>query len=858
MLERIRTWLTPTSSDFDLAYRQFILNVVLVGLAVPGFFFGISILALWALGRTPLLGALIGLGVQPFYFLSYWLCQRERIRLAAHIPVGVVFLGMAAATFVLGVGHVTTIGMAMAVTVAGVLIGLPASLLFMLLSVAVYLSAGMLQAAGMLRTAVSPARQYLADSIGLGFGLSVLVILIWLANRELLRALKGRRVHQAALESERRYSALVENISLGAYRSSIEHGGSILLANPAFMKMFGMRSEEDLKRFRLVDLHQNPQDRDRFLEQLAARGRVSGVELPLQRVDGEPIWGSVTAHIVELDEQDGAPHIDGMIEDVTQRKQAEEALRESQRALTTLMGNLPGMAYRCQNNRQWTMEFVSQGCLSLTGYESEELLYDQDVSYGELIHREDRESVWQGVQSALARDERFELVYRIHTKSGEEKWVWEQGCGVFDPDGEVVALEGFINDVTQAHNTELELRAANRRLESALESLEKTQRRVILQERLAAVGQLAAGIAHDFSNALMPIMLYGEAMLRASDLSPDNRKRVETILQQARHATTLTQQILDFGRRGLMRLEVIDLKELLEGFSQLLRRTLPESIDLTFEAGDGSYAINGDRARIQQALMNLAINARDAMPDGGRLDIQLSDVRVREGEAPPYRDMPPGRWLVVRFEDSGEGIHPAQIGHIFEPFFTTKDPGAGSGLGLAQVYGIVKQHGGYIKAESELDVGACFTIYFPAVYRFEQESAPAQDLDFRAIQHETILVVEDDLSSRQALSEILESMDYQVLQAATGRKALELYRPGEVDLVISDLIMPQMGGLELLIALREVDPNVKLAVLTGYPLEEGGQNLLEEGIVAWAHKPLNFDGIARLVRDGLRARDGSS
>jgi PAS domain S-box-containing protein len=382
----------------------------------------------------------------------------------------------------------------------------------------------------------------------------------------------------------------------------------------------------------------------------------------------------------------------------------------------------------------------------------------------------------------------------------------------------------------------------------------KLQRRVELQERLAAVGQLAAGIAHDFNNIVGAMILFGEMLLAEEGLTESARDRIRLIVEQAHRAAELTQQILDFGRKSIVERRPIDLVRFLRDFERLVGRTLPQPIGVQIESDGSAFTISGDPGRLQQALLNLTLNARDAMPEGGRLSFQLEHLVVSEG-APPYRDMHPGPWVLLSVSDTGSGI-PFEIQpHIFEPFFTTKPVGEGTGLGLSQVYGIVKQHDGYIDVHSGPGRGTSFLIYFP-----EMPAAPEMTEAVRADEAlgsgETILVVEDDDAARSAIGETLQRMDYHVILAEDGARALESFDAAgdRIALVISDVVMPHMGGMELFRELRKRKPDVRALLVTGYPLGNDTRELLEAGNAGWIQKPFDSRTLGARIRRMLRPR----
>jgi len=385
----------------------------------------------------------------------------------------------------------------------------------------------------------------------------------------------------------------------------------------------------------------------------------------------------------------------------------------------------------------------------------------------------------------------------------------------------------------------------------------EAQARIQQQERVAAVGQLAGGIAHDFNNLLTTIILYAQMPLGRSDLPPDITQAFETILDESRKATRLVQQVLDFSRRSPIEVKAVDLVPFIKEAVRMLERTIPESISLLLEVAAGEHAapltVNADPTRIQQVLMNLVVNARDAMPEGGVLRIGLSDLEVEPGQQPPVAEMEPGRWICLAVSDTGTGIPPHLLPHIFEPFFTTKPRGEGSGLGLAQVHGIVQQHNGHADVETELGRGTTFRVYLPAYRPDEREIA--QEEAARPMPEgrgETILLVEDNEKVRQAGQMTLQSLNYRVLTARNGQEALEVCRSaGKVDLVLTDVVMPEMGGVKLTQELRKMDPGLRVLVLTGYLMPGDMEQLGNLDIHGIVHKPLDAQTLAQTVRQAL-------
>lgn len=390
--------------------------------------------------------------------------------------------------------------------------------------------------------------------------------------------------------------------------------------------------------------------------------------------------------------------------------------------------------------------------------------------------------------------------------------------------------------------------ASIRDLTETKQALEKAQ----LQDRLAAVGRLAAGIAHDFNNILGTITLYSELLMRSQDLPEAEQQRLKTMIQQSRRGANLVSQILDFSRRSVVQRHAMDLAPFLKDLTTLLSRTLPETIRIGLELGDDRYVIEADPTRLQQVIMNLSVNARDAMPDGGELRIVVDRFQLDDRSTPPFRGMPAGNWIRLRLIDTGSGIQSEDLPKVFEPFFTTKQPGAGTGLGLAQVYGLVKQHDGYIDVASEVGAGTTFTIYLPSSKRKSQQRSIEPGVSSPGA-GETILLVEDDEATRHAVAEILNSLHYDVISSTTGRQALAIYErdPAGIDLVLSDLVMPDMGGAALFEELSRSHDGVKLLLMTGYPMEDQTRELLNRRRVDWIQKPFSSQIVAEKVRSLL-------
>jgi signal transduction histidine kinase/ActR/RegA family two-component response regulator len=398
-----------------------------------------------------------------------------------------------------------------------------------------------------------------------------------------------------------------------------------------------------------------------------------------------------------------------------------------------------------------------------------------------------------------------------------------------DESGKIVNYVAVKRDVTQEVALEGQLRQA---------------------QKMEAIGQLSGGVAHDFNNILT--VIHGSAsLLLAGILKPEEqRDYIDSILQASGRAATLTRQLLLFSRKEVMQPAILDLNDVVVQISKMLQRTLGEDISLVVHCDPGLPALRADRGMIEQVLLNLAVNARDAMPKGGRLVVSTGTEWARSKAEEQDPDQPSKVHVWLEVTDDGCGIPAENLPHIFEPFFTTKPVGKGTGLGLATVYGIVEQHGGRIGVSSELGKGTRFHVSLPASPESSVELNPLAAPTGMPTGNETLLVVEDDLSVRQMVSQNLERCGYTVLRAETGPAAMEVWAAhrDQIDLLLTDLIMPGgMNGVELARMLQAQKPQLKVLLTSGYPAKAGEGTTLIEG-VTFLPKPYPFDKLAQTVR----------
>ena len=443
----------------------------------------------------------------------------------------------------------------------------------------------------------------------------------------------------------------------------------------------------------------------------------------------------------------------------------------------------------------------------------------------------------------------FEL--RLNRADSTHFWVSVKAIKVADQPGTRLV----VSDITKRKEAEQALQTSYESLEKALAQLQAAQEELVQKERLAAVGQMAAGIAHDFNNILAVIILQTQLGQITKDM-PKLQARLKIILQQSENAATLIQQILDFSSRAIIQPKPLDLVTFLEDQITLIQPTLPEGIHLNLAVASDTCIVLADHSRFRQLFTNLTLNALDAMPNGGQIFISAKPQHVTEN--PPLPNMSAGNWIEISVKDTGMGISPDALLHIFEPFFTTKTPGKGTGLGLAQVYGIVKQHKGFIDVQSTLGQGTTFIIYLPGLIT-PQDTGPltlsSPDKNMPMGHGETVLIVEDNTLLREVLVSTLEEMNYQTQTAGNGIEALQVLQESaqDISVILSDLIMPEMGGEVLFRAIRQQGLTTPVIMISGQPMElEFIQALLADGLAGYVTKPPNLEKLALLLEQALQ------
>jgi len=442
-------------------------------------------------------------------------------------------------------------------------------------------------------------------------------------------------------------------------------------------------------------------------------------------------------------------------------------------------------------------------------------------------HRALREQVMQ--------EGRFKTIDVIrHKKDGSLIHINLSTAPLRDAKGDICGIMGIMVDITERKQLEEQLRQA---------------------QKMEAIGQLTGGIAHDFNNMLTVIMGYSELTLHS--LRPDDpaRVNVEQIEQAGERASLLTRQLLAFGRKQVLQPKVLDLNAVLTNLDQMLQRLIGEDIDLVTVLAPGVGRVHADPSQVEQVIMNLAVNARDAMPRGGKLTIETANVELDDAYARRHGPVQPGAYVLLAVSDTGCGMDRDTQARIFEPFFTTKEPGKGTGLGLSTVYGIVKQSGGYIWVYSEVGRGTTFKIYLPRVEAVAKAVEPSREATGSVRGSETILLVEDDAGIRALVRQVLAQSGYQVLEAHHGKHAIQIceQHAGPIHLLVTDMVMPEMSGTETAGHLTSLRPDLKVLFLSGYADEAVHRHGMLAAGANFLPKPFTPAVLARKVREVLDA-----
>jgi len=626
-----------------------------------------------------------------------------------------------------------------------------------------------------------------------------------------------KRVEQKLRKSEERYRMLFKQSPLGIIH--FDQKGVVVDCNEKFVEIMGS-SREKLIGFNM-------------LQSLRDKKMLSAVKTALSGGTGyyEGDYLSVTggkltpmrAIYNRITSEEGS-FLGGvsLYEDITERKRAEEELRDSEEHLKTILNSIQA-GIVCINAETHTIVDANPAAIEMIGAPKEQII-------GHVCHKYICPA-GKGKCPITDLGEQVDNSEKILlTKTGAEIPILKTVTPIL-LNGQAHLLDIFIN-ITEKKKLEAQLQQA---------------------QKMEAVGTLAGGIAHDFNNILQAISGYTQILLMGKGIDNPDYEKLGAIEKSAQRASDLTKQLLIFSRKVESKLRPMDLNKETEQVSKILERTIPKMINIELHLAENLNIINADPAQIEQILMNLGVNARDAMPNGGRLIFETENVILDEHYCKIHLGSNPGRYVKLSISDTGHGMDKETLKHIFDPFYTTKETGKGTGLGLAMVYGIVKSHNGYIMCYSEPDEGTIFKIYFPVIEKEIERVEPKEEKVYIKGGNETILLVDDEEAIRELGKSVLTSFGYTVLMASDGETALDVYRERkeEINLVILDIIMPGMGGRKCLEELLKINPELRIMIASGYSMNGPSKEVLKAGAKGFIGKPYNINQILKAVRETL-------
>ncbi|MBT3294679.1 MAG: PAS domain S-box protein [Verrucomicrobia bacterium] len=602
----------------------------------------------------------------------------------------------------------------------------------------------------------------------------------------------------------------------------------LLLVNDAFCEMFDLSRADIIGRTLAEDV--TPEERAHFLEidrQVILTGQDNVTEESLTVRDLET--RIVSTRKSRFTDSRGSRFLVGVIRDMTHRKKAEEVLQEKESWLQGFFDNAAiGIAIADPTGHFLQ---VNEHYQDMFGYTNREELFKKTV--GELTHSDDRPSTREAQQMLASGKVPFiQLEKRYLRKDGTFFWSHASVVPIRDADGRITAFVAILQDITERRQMEEHLRQS---------------------EKMEAIGQIAGGVAHDFNNQLGGIMNFADLLLSKTK-DEELHRYIDAIIRSCTRGKDLTGQLLAFSRKGKYQSVPVDIHQTISEVVSILQHSVDRRIAIRQHLDANPATTVGDPTQLQNALLNLGLNARDAMAEGGELVFTTGAVRLDEEHCNKSRsDIAQGDYLKVTVADSGTGMDEATRTKIFEPFFTTKDVGKGTGMGLASVYGTVVNHHGAIEVDSEVGKGTTMTVYLPLSQQEAQEDRATVSAGAAKSSGARILLVDDEKSVRIGTGELLRGRGYKVVTAENGVEAVEYYGKSwqHIDLVIIDMNMPVMNGRDTLIAMREMNPEVKAILATGYSLDANAQEILDEGALSHIQKPYRVDDLVRQMEQAL-------
>ncbi|OLC07756.1 MAG: hypothetical protein AUH42_02935 [Gemmatimonadetes bacterium 13_1_40CM_70_11] len=641
---------------------------------------------------------------------------------------------------------------------------------------------------------------------------------------------------EALRASEERYGSVVAALAEGIVFMDADF--RLRASNASAERILGLTAEQIGGRTsfdpRWRGIHEDgspfPGDTHPIVMSLRTGQPCSNVIMGVHKPSGELTWISInTQPLFRPGERTPYAAVASFF-DVTERKQAEDALRATQSRLRDVLASSTAVVYATKLTAEgYAPSWVSENVTRVLGYDVSDAL--DPKWWAAHLHPSDRRRVLAELSTLLTTGE-LTLEYRFQGKNGTYRWVHDEARLLRDSAGLPIEVFGAWLDITERKQLEEQFHQA---------------------QKMEAVGRLAGGVAHDFNNLLTAILGSADLMLDSLRAGVPEREEVEEIRKAALRAADLTHQLLAFSRQQVIAPTVLNPNDVVANMDKLLRRLLGEDVELRAVLAPDLATVKADSSQLEQVVLNLAVNARDAMPNGGKLTIETQNVELDVAYARGHVSSQPGDYVMLAVSDTGVGMDAATQARIFEPFFTTKEKGKGTGLGLATVYGIVKQSGGWIWVYSEPGHGTTFKIYLPRVAEAAAPAAPSPAPPASVRGSETVLVVEDDEMIRHLVQRVLKANGYTVLVAASGRDAERVagQHQGPIHLLMTDVVMPGMNGREVARRLAAARSGIRVLYLSGYTDDAiVHHGVLEPGI-AFLQKPFTLAVLGRKVREVL-------
>ncbi len=656
-----------------------------------------------------------------------------------------------------------------------------------------------------------------------------------------------KQAEEALRESEEKYRNIFENSVEGIFAST--PAGRFISVNSAFAKMIGYESPEALVA-NISDIpkqyYADSEDRIRYMRLLQKDGYVKKIEFKVRHKDGTHIWVSNSTRAY-FNEDGKVVRYEGIVTNISEHKQAVAALRESEKRLEQAIQGNSIPTFVIDKNHITT--HWNKACENLTGFSATALVGTKNQ--WRCFYPAERPVLADLIVGGATEAEIDRYYGGTHRKSillegayegenffpdmGEKgKWIFFTAAPLKNSEGTITGAIQTFQDITERRNTEAQLRQA---------------------QKMEAVGTLAGGVAHDFNNILTTIIGNAHLALLTQGMDDPLREEIEEIRKAGERAASLTRQLLAFSRKQITRTKILNFNKLITGIEKMLVRLIGEDIELLMIPGPELWQVEADPGQMEQIIMNLAVNARDAMPKGGKLTIETLNVDLDRNYLRKHgiKSGQSGSYVMAAVSDTGSGMDKNTQEHMFEPFFTTKKNGKGTGLGLSTVYGIVKQNKGFIWPYSEPGQGSTFKVYLPGlrgdIEAEEKEQAFAGDVGGT----ETVLIVEDDDSLRNFTCKTLQQQGYNVLEADNGEDALKACKEykGAIQLVLTDVVMPKMGGREVVKWLQPRYPQMKVIYMSGYTDDAIVHHGVLKPGVNFLEKPFSPEVLARKVREVL-------